>query len=716
MDPSSQGLLLMASIITLSLAVDTALRRRRTRRHYLFIFFSTNLAIWQLTFFLAHYLDDAIWARLSLVAAVLLPQGGLRFFQAFRGGEIGRESKLFRASLGIGAISLIFALSPWADTLLVRAAILAQAAGLMYAATARLHRRTRTAESKVDATRVRYLVFGGAVTISFSVADFLPAIGIPFPPIGIALTLIFMYVLAQSLQRDRLLDIYELAGRFAVLLLMGLTLAAMFTAYHYWSELSGQFFLNGVVAALVVLILFDPLRNKVEEKIQDFILRERWELERQIAATRADLWHVFEIEQIGKVVMDGLDRTRRVTHASLYIIANDGQQYLKVRSLGADIPSQLEYAAVRPLLDRMERDGVVMADDLARELAKSRERGDDHKAATTELAVEVMLLIHADVILPISTEVISLGLLALCDDRLSAEPYNVDDILAVTPLATQVGVAVQNSQYYAKMKERDRLAALGEMAAGLAHEIRNPLGSIKGAAQLLEEERKGQLIEGDDDEGAPDIDGDAGTTASEFLDVIIEETDRLNRVVSTFLEYARPFQGDPELLQVNDVILRTVQLDQASHDHEVAIDLELADGLPQVRGDAERLHQVFINLVRNAVEAMERKGTLRISTVAREARASRRGKLDVEVRFADTGPGIPEVVLGKIFIPFYTSKPEGTGLGLSICQRIVQDLGGDIEVESTSPETGTTFVITLPSAEETGESAITTTSQVFYRA
>jgi len=360
----------------------------------------------------------------------------------------------------------------------------------------------------------------------------------------------------------------------------------------------------------------------------------------------------------------------------------------------------------------MERDGVVMADDLARELARSRERGDDHKAATTELAVEVMLLLHADVILPISTEVVSLGWLALRDDRLSAEPYTIDDIIAVTPLATQVGVAVQNSQYYAKMKERDRLAALGEMAAGLAHEIRNPLGSIKGAAQLLEEERKGEP----NAERASGETDDADASTLEFLSVIIEETNRLNRVVSTFLEYARPFQGDPELLQVNDVISRTVLMGQASQDHDVEIEVELADGLPQVRGDAEQLHQVFINLVRNAVQAMERKGTLRISTVSREGRAPRVGKHDVEVRFSDTGPGIPKAVLEKIFIPFYTTKPEGTGLGLSICQRIVQDMGGAIDVESTSPEAGTTFVITLPAAEEAGESAITTTSQFFFRA
>lgn len=671
--------------------------------------FSANMSAWQATSFLSMVFEDQLWERLSLLAAVLLPQGGLRFFQAFRGSELRRDSTMFRISAAIGVIAASLVLSPWHDTVAVHTLVLAQAAGLMYAGTFYLHRRTAKVESRVEATKVGYLVVGGAVAITFSVLDFLPSIGVVFPPIGTFLTLIFMYVLAQSLQRDRLLDIYELVGRLSVLLLMGMTLAAMFTAYFYWSELSGQFFLNGVVSALVVLILFDPLRSRVELWIHDFILRERLEFERQIAATRADLWHVFDLTQIGKVLMEGLDRTHRVTHSALYIMSNDGQRYHRINSLGLGIPPQLEYATVRPVLDGLDKEGVVNSAAIVRELEHRAGEGDETHASSAEVIIEVMHLLQADVILPISTDEVSLGLITFRDDRLTMEPYTLDDIVALKALASQVGVAVQNSHHYAKMKERDRLASLGEMAAGLAHEIRNPLGSIKGAAQLLEEER------GVSDHEPPELDRDPASTTLEFLDVIIEETNRLNRVVSTFLDYARPFVGDLEPLQINDLIRRTVQAEEASQDHDVNFILDLTDNPPPVRADAEQLYQVFINLVRNAVQAMNRRGELKVSTLLREARSTRVGQAKIEIRFSDSGPGISSAALEKIFIPFFTTKPGGTGLGLPICQRIVQDMGGTIEVEHTSSELGTTFVVSLPVHDDDNDAVITTTGPFMLR-
>lgn len=709
MDPRSQGLLL-AAIITLSLAGDAALRGRRTRRRVWFMLFSANVGLWYLFSFLDHTWEHPIWSRLSLLMAALLPQGGLRFFEAFRGEDIERDARLGRIAAVLGVAAIGLALSPWHDTVLVGTAILAQTAGLMSAATWQLQRRSRAVASRIEATRISYLVIGGALSITFSVLDFLPAINISFPPIGTYATLIFMFVLSQSLHQRRLLDIYDLIGRSAVLLLMGLTLAGMFIVLVRWSEVSGQFFLNAAVAALVILILFDPLRNKVEEKIADFILRERWELERQIALTRRDLWHLFDIEQIGRVLMEGLESTRRVTHAALYIISNDSQYFGRVNSLGTGPPARLEVASVRPLLERLERDGVVTRDALTREaeLPEKEEEeveGDVEIASTADVLIEALDQMHADVILPISGEEVALGVLTLRDDRLSEEPYTVEDIQLLQTLSTQVGVAVRNSQYYAQMKERDRLAMLGEMAAGLAHEIRNPLGAIKGAAQMLEDLPPG--VERDE----PDDEGD---TSTEFLGIIIEETNRLNRVVSTFLEYARPYQGSPEPLDVNEIIRRTVQVAETSRDHDVTFNLNLDRTLPLVRVDPERLHQVFINLMLNAIQAMDRQGELLVSSFLRRGR--RRSERDrVEIRFRDTGPGIPARMLEKIFIPFFTTKQDGTGLGLPICQRIVQDMEGTVDVESSNHK-GTTFVVTFPACEEQEiESAVTSTGPMSVR-
>jgi signal transduction histidine kinase len=240
-----------------------------------------------------------------------------------------------------------------------------------------------------------------------------------------------------------------------------------------------------------------------------------------------------------------------------------------------------------------------------------------------------------------------------------------------------------------RVKERDRLAALGAMAAGLAHEVKNPLGAIKGAAQLLAEAQP-------------------RTTDEEFVGIILEEVDRLDRVVSSILDYARPRSTEVDPIDVNAAVRRTLQILAPSHDDQVAIAVELAENLPQVRIDAEQLRQVVMNLVTNAVQAMGGSGRVSVATAYRRtARATWPVTLAngaVEIRVADTGPGISTKVLKNLFIPFFTTKAKGTGLGLAISQRIVQNAGGTIDVQ-TSAGVGTTFIVVLPA---TGPLPVTT--------
>jgi signal transduction histidine kinase len=252
------------------------------------------------------------------------------------------------------------------------------------------------------------------------------------------------------------------------------------------------------------------------------------------------------------------------------------------------------------------------------------------------------------------------------------------------------------------MKERDRLAALGAMAAGLAHEVKNPLGAIKGAAQLLEEL-----------EGTPAADA----SAREFVGIIIEEVNRLDRVVGSFLDYARPHAGNPIPLDINAAVRRTVQILSSQHGAQVDIRLELSERVSRVKIDPEQFRQVLINLVQNAIQAMDGRGRVTVSTAQRRVqsraawappqsdrsattRASRPDDTEfVEVSVRDTGPGISKKVLKNLFIPFFTTKAQGTGLGLAISQSIIQNAGGTIDVQTHS-ETGTTFTVVLPASTD----------------
>ena len=263
-----------------------------------------------------------------------------------------------------------------------------------------------------------------------------------------------------------------------------------------------------------------------------------------------------------------------------------------------------------------------------------------------------------------------LGLMGFRDERVDG--FDLDDIDNFRRLAAQVAVTIEKTQVYERVKERDRLAAIGEMAAGLAHEIRNPLGAIKGAAQLL------LGPDGKPLEPTPE--------SAEFLSIIVEEVNRLNNVLSQFLDYARPSKSDPAQqgeVDVNEVVRRTVQLMETyEHAARVRVEVRLDDLLPGVAGDAEQLRQVFLNLGLNALQAMSDGGTLEIVTSRR--RRSRLGYGSfAEIRFRDSGVGIPREKLKNLFIPFFTTKPKGTGLGLAISQRIVAQHGGTIEVRSS---------------------------------
>ncbi|MDD5233528.1 MAG: ATP-binding protein [Syntrophales bacterium] len=223
-----------------------------------------------------------------------------------------------------------------------------------------------------------------------------------------------------------------------------------------------------------------------------------------------------------------------------------------------------------------------------------------------------------------------------------------------------------------KELEKEKSALLDEMATGLAHEIRNPLGAIKGAAQYLRE------------------DGIAGDGAR-FLNVIIEEVDRLNAVVSQFLNYAKPYTPNVRPHDINQIIQKAVAIIRASRPSDrIMIETDLPPGLPQANVDPEQMIQVILNIAFNAIDAMPEGGVLSLRTF----RIGSDTGDAIGLMIRDTGKGMRNEDLKNIFKPFFTTKERGVGLGLSICQRIVRQHGGVIRVKSI-PDQGTIFFIRL---------------------
>lgn len=219
-----------------------------------------------------------------------------------------------------------------------------------------------------------------------------------------------------------------------------------------------------------------------------------------------------------------------------------------------------------------------------------------------------------------------------------------------------------------EVMQREQMAVIGEMSAGLAHEVRNPLATIKGAIQYLDPKK----FSGEE---------------REFLEIVLEETHRLNDVVARFLDYARPLKKDLSIEPIDQLVGKTVALIQRGISSDCVVDFKVGVSSVAIEIDRGQIEQVLINLLTNAVEAMPEGGLVEITGRLQEER------FILSVR--DTGRGISPEMQAKLFHPFSTSKEKGVGLGLAISRRIVEGHGGAIRVASPG-EGGTEFILDLP--------------------
>jgi two-component system NtrC family sensor kinase len=260
-----------------------------------------------------------------------------------------------------------------------------------------------------------------------------------------------------------------------------------------------------------------------------------------------------------------------------------------------------------------------------------------------------------------------------------------DDEQILKVVASQVAIAVENARLYegvkgkvvelqntqAQLVQAAKLAAIGEMAAQVAHEINNPLTSVLGFASLLAEQMP------------------ADSPMREDANLIVTEAGRARDIVRDLLDFSRQRPFFPEAVDLNGVLRQAVGLVRMQGLQGTTIDEHYAPDLPSVQVDPARMKQVFLNVINNAVQAMPEGGSVAVKTLASDDA--------VTVTFADTGIGILPENLERIFEPFFTTKPEmvGTGLGLPVSVGIVRQHGGTIDVTS-APGQGATFTIRLP--------------------
>lgn len=267
-------------------------------------------------------------------------------------------------------------------------------------------------------------------------------------------------------------------------------------------------------------------------------------------------------------------------------------------------------------------------------------------------------------------------------------PYTQEDVNLLSLLFDQAAFAIEHASLYETQSERikkmyrtDRLATLGELAAGAAHEIRNPLTTIRSTIQYLSKDFKDDPVK------------------SEMVTELISEVERINKIVQGLLSFSRPSKLNTSEVNIEQLINQTLVLIQSTlAKQQIDVQFEYFEDNTVILGDAEQLKQVFLNIILNAIEAMSQNETDKPRTLIisiEKGTAIDNHNRNLIISFEDTGKGIDQKDIENVFNPFFTTKEEGTGLGLAISYGVISRHEGDIQIESI-PGKGTSFIVKLP--------------------
>jgi signal transduction histidine kinase len=517
----------------------------------------------------------------------------------------------------------------------------------------------------------RFLTFSTALVTAGGLSDFFPRGVLAVPKFGPISLMIFLLVVAAMVLRYRFLDVDRfLAQAVALMAGAGLFALVLFGVMKY----TRPRFLPLMAVSLLAMFLLPATTRILLVGARELLARPNPVTEAFLKVSR-QLPDAHSPDSIWKVLEDGREQLPEGVEVVLYL--RKGRDAYRPRQLGRTVassrlrePLASDHGVVELLKEeRCPLHLVQLADEIREsDRAGRRARAGEALAWLQDQGFTVLAPLFADNELR--------GWLGV--GGIPGRWVTADLAASIQAVGHQTVASLERLEALEASERRRALAAVGEMAAGLAHEIRNPLSAIRGASQALN----------------PDA---SPEQAKEMLEVIDEESDRLGRVVGEFLEYARPASPRREpvdLLAIASLVTR----DAGLAGFNLKIEIVPADPV-EISGDPDQIRRVFENLVRNAWEAGGDEASLTIATGMQETGIDHGESIWID--FQDDGPGISPDDLPKLFQPFYTTRASGTGLGLALIHRIMETHGGSVQVSSL-PGAGATFRLLFP-AKPQGE-------------
>jgi two-component system, NtrC family, sensor histidine kinase HydH len=667
---------IVTAIIIFSIGLSVLIRDRKRFPNQGFFLFTLFFAIYFLCFGLIPIIENPILKNLQLLFGVASGFTGVAFFLYFLSEKIDKTFSSIYAIFSLASISLIiysyFFISNNPSKFISYFIFIHGALSFFSIITGILIVKNIT-HSITKKERLSYFLMSTvAFSLFFLVSHSKFFVGAVYY-LGNIASILYLYFLSHTLLKYRIMDFKESLGHMLVILSTVFATTAIYLSLLFWiPNNSGEYlFLNLVVGSIAVFILFNPFHSLIEGLITKLMFWQMEELKYYLIQLEKKLNYVQESEKkVGNLVMEYFKKSKRVTHSAIYLFDNEDVLIHKLSCIGEIPVSKLSISSLKNLIERFSYKKVITTSEIEQEIERLK-RG--WALPLGGEALETILTImktsfNAYCIYPIYGNKKLIGFLTINDDRIK-QPFSRKEILIFSQLTEKIGNSLTNFNRFKKARERERLAVLGQMAAGLAHEIRNPLSAIKGSVQLLADdlEYSGQ---------------------SEFLTIIEEEVGRLGRVVSTFLDFARTPGKLENKVSINQIVEKSLPLLNSVHSN-ITVLFEKSAESPEIMGDFDKIQQLIINLVINGKQACEKLKNPEIKINTKQ----KNNKFELHVK--DNGKGIKENDLKSIFLPFYTTKNKGTGLGLSICKKIVESHGGELHVK-TKPNKGTTFKAIFP--------------------
>jgi two-component system, NtrC family, sensor histidine kinase HydH len=640
---------LVAAVVALAIAGYLRVWAKNDPEARSFAALSFFIFLWCFSEFLWKSLDSPFWHRISLVGVMFLPPFALRYC----GTAVRTRPRWYGAVFAAGLwISAAFAATVAYDPVfhsrwwnVVALAFVYPYLALCLHIVVRYGYRANP--SIVERKKFQFLIVGGGIASLVAPLNFLSGAGIPFPPLGSFAILLFFYFMATGILHLHFFEFPDIVGRAIILVIQIFAFAVVFGVLEVASGRGFWFPLAGIFLVSFYLLTFYPvLMRKLGAISSDLLVSESRRVQPHLSALAKRLQESDTIAEIARTVEEGLAHVSFIGGASLWIRPEAGTD----GGIGTLPVPPKEYR--RAFSRSLQRHPALRFLEHGASRASQVAIWDD----TWDASFPIFL----------RGELVGVALFLWSKERIPS----FREMELLIPFLDGIGLAVENVRQKQRIQRRERFATLGELAAGLAHEVRTPAGVIKGAAQYLFRE--------------------AGRRDREFLDIIIEEADRLNGVVTEFLEYARPETRSPQRIGLRDPVERALVRMRREKDgrmDRIAVRVQVADPEPQVTADPSEIERVAFNLLANAVEAMPDGGDLTVRVQAGGGEA----KLSVE----DTGAGIADEDRPQIFRPFFTTREQGVGMGLAICRRIVEERGGTIAVESV-PGKGSRFTVGFP--------------------